>query len=374
VAASKVDLMFTSVGSPSAAKNGAAVKLSATLKNQGTAAAPASMVRWYLSSDSTITSSDLPLASLSTTALAAGATRTLSVSVGIPLDVPAGTYTIGAIADPDNGVGESSDTNNARASGTKLVVSYTVDLVMTAVAGPVSAVTGQNVTFTGTLKNQGAAAAGEVVVGFYLSSSSSISPSDRLIASTKVASLAGGASVAVSATAALRTDLPAGSYYIGAIADPANLVAESNNANNSRMAAGLVSTSYGPDLVVSSVSAPASGTRGSAIAVSATVLNQGMGAIGMASDQAVITKGSTLRVGIYLSRNATITTADELVGTATFSALGAGASMPLNLNVTLPANLAAGAYYIGAIADRSRELRETIEVNNALAGNLITVR
>ncbi|EHR68926.1 CARDB domain-containing protein,subtilase family protease [Burkholderiales bacterium JOSHI_001] len=374
VAASKVDLVFTAVGNPPAAKNGAAISLTATLKNQGTAAAPASTVRWYLSSDATITTADRVLASLNTTALAAAASRNLTVSAGIPLDVPAGTYYIGAIADPDNLVGESNDANNVRASTTKVVVSYSVDLVMTAVAGPASAVTGQNVSFTGTLKNQGVAAAGEVVVGFYLSAGSGISPSDRLIASTKVASLAGGASVAVSATAALRTDLPAGSYYIGAIADPANLVAESNNANNARVATGLISTGFGPDLVVSAVSAPATVTRGSAFAVNATVLNQGTGAIGAASDQAVITKGSTIRVGVYLSRNATITTADDLIGTATFSALGAGASLPLTLNITLPANLAAGSYYIGAIADRTRDLREAVEVNNALAGNLITVR
>ena len=77
--------------------------------------------------------------------------------------MPAGSYFIGAIADPDNMLAETNNANNALA-GNIVAVSYSVDLTMTAVAGPTSGATGQNVTFTGTVRNQGqTATAGNVL-------------------------------------------------------------------------------------------------------------------------------------------------------------------------------------------------------------------
>jgi subtilisin family serine protease/subtilase family serine protease len=368
-----VDLTLTSVTSPTTAKNGASISLSANVKNLGTASAPASTIRWYLSTDSTITTADIPLASVSTAALNAGSSRSVSVTTTVPVDVAAGSYRIGAIVDPDNLVAETNETNNARVSTSTTAVSYTADLVMTAVSGPTSGATGQNVTFTGTLANQGAAAVNKPIkVGFYLSTGTTISTNDKLIATTTVASLGGNSSIPVSLTVTLRTDLSAGTYYVGAIADYDALVAESNNNNNTKLGS-TMAVSYGPDLVMTAVAAPATGTRGSTVTVTGTLVNQGVGALGSLSDMARLVAG-TIRVGFYLSSNATITANDTRIGTVTLSSIPAGASVPLSVSALIPAGLARGSYYIGVIADDTSALRESSELNNARAGNIVNVQ
>ena len=173
-----------------------------------------------MSTDSTITTADTPLVSVTTTALAAGASRALSVTTAVPASVPAGTYRFGVIADPDNLIAETNETNNAKASTGTVAVSYSADLVMSAVAGPSSAATGTSVTFTGTVKNQGLGAINRsFTVGFYVSSNTTISTADRLVARIPVASIGAGQSIPLSVTLPLRTSLRAGTYTFGGIAD-----------------------------------------------------------------------------------------------------------------------------------------------------------
>ncbi len=54
-------------------------------------------------------------------------------------------------------------------------------------------------------------------------------------------------------------------------------------------------------------------------------------------------------VNFYVSSDATITTSDTLIGTKQVSNIAAGASLDLNENLNLPASLAVGDYFIGAI-------------------------
>ena len=369
-----VDLTLTGVTSPRTAKNGVSLSLTANLKNQGTATAPASTVRWYLSTDNLITTADTPLASVSTASLTAGSTRSVSATATVPISVPAGTFYIGAIADPDNGVPETNETNNARVSGNTTAVSYTADLVMTAAAGPTSGATGQNVTFTGTLANQGGAAISTPIkVGFYVSNDSNIATNDILIATTTVASLGGNSSIPVSVTAALRTSLTSGTYYIGAIADYDSQIPESVN-NNNTMLGNTIAVTYGPDLVMTAVAAPASVTRGQAATVTGTLMNQGVGAFGALSDLDRQQGVTTIQIGFYLSTNPTVTANDTRIGTVTLSSVPAGSSVPLSVSALIPAGMAPGTYYIGAIADDLGALRESSELNNSLAGNIVSVQ
>jgi subtilisin family serine protease/subtilase family serine protease len=368
-----VDLTMTAVSGPTTARNEQSITLSATVSNQGTASAPASMIRWYLSTDSTITTADTPLGSVTTTTLAAGASRTVSITTTVPASVPAGTYRFGVIADPDNLVAETNETNNARASGSTVAVSYTADLVMTAVAGPPSAATGTNVTFTGTLKNQGAAAVNQSFnVGFYLSSDSTITTNDRLVATVPVASLAAGESIPLSVTVTLRTSLQAGTYRVGAIADDGGVIAESNN-NNNALAGNTIVVTIGPDLVMTAVAGPTTATRGQTVTLTGTVKNQGVGAYGALSDLDG-PPNTIVRVGFYLSTNTNITANDQRIGSVSLTQILAGASIPLSVSATIPSTLALGTYYIGAIADDTGALRESNEGNNALPGNQISIR
>ncbi len=96
--------------------------------------------------------------------------------------------------------------------------------------------------------------------------------------------------------------------------------------------------------------------------VSNTVTNQGLGST---------IEGSL--VGLYLSTDATITTADILIGTQEVGNLASGASSAGNAVVELQTTVPPGTYYLGAIGDYNNRIAETNESNNALIGNSITI-
>ena len=82
------------------------------VQNIGMAVAGAATSKVYLASNSTISTSDTVLATISDAALAAGTSRTDSMTINLPSELAPGTYWIGAIADTDNQVAESDEANN----------------------------------------------------------------------------------------------------------------------------------------------------------------------------------------------------------------------------------------------------------------------
>ncbi|GIE84543.1 discoidin domain-containing protein [Actinoplanes regularis] len=129
-----------------------AITLSATVRNAGTAASPASSVNLYLGTTKVGTAA--------VGALAAGATSTVSASIGAR---DAGTYAVSAVVDEANTVIETNDANNSYNNPATLVVApvSSSDLVASAVSwSPGNPSAGNTVSFSATLKNQGTAASG----------------------------------------------------------------------------------------------------------------------------------------------------------------------------------------------------------------------
>ena len=94
--------------------------LSATVKNQGTGSAAATTLRYYRSTDATISTSDTEIGTDSVSALGANGNRNESITVTAPAE--AGTYYYGACV--DSVTDESNANNNCSAS-----VSITVERV-----------------------------------------------------------------------------------------------------------------------------------------------------------------------------------------------------------------------------------------------------
>ncbi len=69
--------------------------------------------------------------------------------------------------------------------------------------------------------------------------------------------------------------------------------------------------------------------------------------------------------GLYLSTDKTITTADTLLGAVDTPGLKAGASASESLGVSLPGDLAAGTYYLGALANQVGDVNESKIANDA---------
>ena len=115
------------------------------------------------------------------------------------------------------------------------------------------------------------------------------------------------------------------------------------------------------DLIVTSVSGPTSAGLGEQIAVTATVKNQGSGDSG------------GFYTSIYLSADPMINTSDRAITTFYVSPLAAGAQRTYTVKPVIPNTLAPGSYYLGAIADTGKQVGESNENNNSLAGNQISI-
>ncbi|MFB9463470.1 CARDB domain-containing protein [Streptomyces cinereospinus] len=133
--------------SPAAPSERDAVTVDATVRNAGTATAPATTVN--VSVEGTVAGS-APVASLP-----AGSSATVSVPVG---KRPAGSYTVSAAVDPTDTVAELDNGNNSRTAAQKLTVARAPgpDLRVTGItSNPASPAVGSSVSFTVAVDNRG---------------------------------------------------------------------------------------------------------------------------------------------------------------------------------------------------------------------------
>jgi len=123
---SQPDLITQSpTASPTTVLAGSTTTASVTVRNQGTASAGASNLKYYLSANTTYEVSDTYLATDAVAALAASATVAVSELVTIPAGTAAGTWYILFFADADAAVAESNETNNVGYVAITVTVSST---------------------------------------------------------------------------------------------------------------------------------------------------------------------------------------------------------------------------------------------------------
>ncbi|MDO8413849.1 MAG: CARDB domain-containing protein [Gallionellaceae bacterium] len=349
------DLLITDVSTAlTGLPIGGAATVSTTVKNQGSVATSvSSTVGIYLSTDATITTEDILIGSRTVGVLAPGETSTVETSMLLPPYPtlwPNTNYYLGAIADVNNVQPEISDANNALA-GMTLPAILDVDLVLTNISSVTTSIpAGGTMTVSSTIKNLGASpdlSSGRVDI--YLSSDQTCSVNCFSLGSRDVGALAAGASSTGDTVVTVYSDIPPGTYYLLAYA-----CCNTKGADQNRLVGNTITvTTNTLDLMdayayTSATLLPVGGST----TVTNGVRNQG------------ITKATAFSVGIYLSTDATITTADTLVGTRDLRSLDAGAWSQATTTITIPAGLALGTYYLGAFADYTNTQAETIESNN----------
>ena len=227
------------VGSPSVSGGGpaagASFTLSTTVRNDGDGDSAATTLRYYRSTDATITTSD--------TAVGTGAVAELAVSgsgsESVQLTTPSspGTYYYGACVDA---VAEESDTTNNCSASVQVIVLVTQqqrsgqspshpDLVVAAPSasdrGPVA---GAGFTLSTMVRNDGDGAAGATTLRYYRSPDATITTSDTAVGTDAVAELA--ASGSGSESVQLTAPSSPGTYYYGACVDA--VAEESATTNN----------------------------------------------------------------------------------------------------------------------------------------------
>ncbi|MEU8364461.1 CARDB domain-containing protein, partial [Nonomuraea sp. NPDC048882] len=125
-----------------------AVTLSATVRNAGTAASAATSVAFY--------AGDSKVGTAAVGALAAGATATVSASIGVR---DAGTYQLEARVDEQNAVPEQNEGNNSTTGTLTVRPVDTADLIASPVSWtPGNPAAGTTVTFSVAIRNQGTVA------------------------------------------------------------------------------------------------------------------------------------------------------------------------------------------------------------------------
>ena len=342
------DLVIAVLTVPVSGAAGGSVTVTDTTKNQGGGNAAASVTSFYLSANVLLDSTDVFLGSRTTGALAPGDSDAASTTLSIPAGTSAGGYYIIAKADGTGVVLETQELNNTKnASVTKIGP----DLIESSTVVPGVAGAGMSLTVSETVKNQGSDVAGPSTTSFYLSTNLSLDPNDVFLGSRSVPALAVGAT----STASTALVIPAGTatniIYVLVKADANNDVAESTESNN--ISYGW--TWVGPDLSVAALTLPVSAVAGTAISTSDTTRNSGGGAAA----------ATTTR--FYLSTNFSFDSADVLIGTRAVPALDPGATNAGTESLTIPAQTAAGLYYIIAVADGDGVVTETGENNNTRA-------
>jgi subtilase family serine protease len=341
------DLRISSFSAPTTAGPGQTITITDTTKNQGGAPAEASTTQFYLSVNSSIDESDVVIGSRNIPSLAPGASNSGSTTAAIPEDTAAGSYYLIALADAEDAVIETSETNNMYAR----VIKIGTDLRVSYLSAPSTGGAGQNISITDTTSNQGGGTADPSTTQFYLSENTLVDASDTLLGGRTVPSLVSGASSSGSTTVTIPSSTIAGRWYIIAKADGEEVVVETSETNNtySRL------INIGTDLRISSLSVPSATGAGISITVSDTTKNYGGG------------PANPSTTFFYLSANSSIDASDILLGSRNIPALAAGASNYGSTAVTIPAGTTPGGWYIIALADGEDVVFETYETNNKYA-------
>ena len=357
------------VASPSVSDDspaaGAAFTLSATVRNDGNGASPATTLRFYRSTDATITTADTVVGTDPVSALAAAGTIAQSISLTAPSSP--GTYYYGACVDAVTG--ESDTTTTTTTNNCSGSVQVTVpetqqqgvpDLVVASPSvSPDSPAAGAPLTLSATVRNDGNGASPATTLRFYRSTDATITTADTVVGTDPVSALAAAGTIAQSIS--LTAPSTPGAYYYGACVDAVTDESDTTNNCSSSIEVTVLVTQQqqgAPDLVVASPSvSDHSPAAGAAFTLSATMRNDGDG------DAAA----TTLRY--YRSTDATITTADTVVGTDAVGALAAQGTIAESISLTAPST--PGAYYYGACVDAVTDESDT--TNNCSSSTEVTV-
>lgn len=342
---------------------GDTITIQDTVLNQGAVGSGSFRVSFYLSNNTAITASDLLLGSRTVAGLAVGESSTAVTELEVPSTIPGGSWFVGALADDLDVVLEATNGNNAIFSGSALDVVSSEDpmpdLEMTSLSfSPSTAVAGSTIQFLDRVQNSGTLSSGTFHVGVYLSEDMEVTTDDLLIAERIVFNLAIDFGSASSFSTILPNDLPAGDYYVAAIADNRGVVDEADEDNNTFTTVGrmeiFVPPPPMPDLrVLSSSLDPTTVSAGETIMITDTVSNTGN-----------LAASSAIRVGYYLSEDAEVTTADTLIGSRLLGALGPDEESNSTSQFTVPAGLAPGTWTVGILVDDLEIIVESDEDNN----------
>ncbi len=244
------DLVVTALTNPPATiAPGGNFSVTATTRNQGVGAAPASTTRFVLSLDQTRSGGDVLLTGTDAVPALAPATQAAdTTSVTVPAGTAPNTYFLLACADDPGTVAESAEGNNCRASTTTVQVQAAAgpNFTITALSNPPSsAVIGSKFPLTVTIQNSGGAVSVTSLVRFYLSLDMTKGAGDKLLGGNiKLASFPAGGTLTNTKQHRVKLSTSPGLYWVIVCADDKNTVVETNELDNCRVSTTRVNVTF----------------------------------------------------------------------------------------------------------------------------------
>jgi hypothetical protein len=243
------------------------------------------------------------------------------------------------------------------------------DLTMSAVSGPATGFNGGDIVISNTVlnvndPNTGNADAGPFDMGLYLAPDAGGSPDLNaliFLGTRAVSHLTTGASSTAGTTVTIpeTATVPAGSYFLVAVADMSGTVTEKIETNNTGSSAATIAISDAPDLVANSTSGPATGASGGNITVDYSILNSRAAAAG------------SFDINFVLSSDTIIGNGDDvalpIVSGGAVGGIAGNDSASGSATVTIPNSVGSGDYYMGLIVDSGGAVAESREDDNTVA-------
>ncbi len=328
-------------------------------------------IGFYLSNDTTITTSDVLLHQFSVSAGLTAGDLLGSPLPGIPMTIPNGTtedtYYLGVLIDSADVVNETNEANNVESSQVHVSLPMiSIDLVADSVSTTTSSVDAGDsfqIAYAGHATGIGSVG-GSFSLGLYLSTDSSITPADVLLGQRfgAWATTAGDSFGETSYTVTVPPATPAGTYYLGFWVDNTGVVTEFNETNNTALHHPLNITGGGggggggqANLTAMPCSVvPINAQAGGHATLNWRAFNTGDADIGQ------------FRWGIYLSPDSTISPgSDTRIRQFNETNWQVGHdSGNRQTDVTLTSGLADGLYYIGLALDDLSAVAESNESDN----------
>jgi uncharacterized repeat protein (TIGR01451 family) len=328
------------------------------VKNIGTAAASASTVKAYLSTDNTFSpSTDILLTQNSFTALAVNAQLSKTFSVPIPAGI-AGTRFVLFRADADDAIVESNETDNILAKQVFFSAGTPKPdlIVVSTVTSPASIAVTESLPISLQVKNQGTAVSNTSAVYVYMSTNTTISADDFLLGEMAIPVLSNGATSAVVTTTFNNVPNNPGTWYLIFKADGANTVSESNETNNI-VTKSLNLTGSQPELYFLETAPYVNVPSWTYFEINSTVVNGGTG-----TATNIVNK-------TFLSFDNALDASDALVLTSpAISEITPGNYSNSAFAANVPVAYQNGNFYLFHKTDADNLIAETNENNNTLSG------
>jgi len=351
------DLVVTNMSGPATARPGELVPIAWTVTNNGGADATGTWTDFVFLSSDNASGGDRFIASFSFTGtIAVGQSVVRTQNLRMPTDV-SGTQRLVVQTDAAGQIYEHNNENNNSAIDDQVITMIAPDLQVSNIQLPALSFSGQPITVTWTLTNNGTADfTGTFSDRLSLSSDATIG-SDTFAADVPfTGTLAIGQSVQRSHTFTLDRNLSGQRWAVVSTDISGQVLEYPNEGNNAAISAQPTNvTLQFSDLAVESVAAPATAQSGDPIQVTWRVRNQG----------SLPTDGSSWTDQIILSTDAVLDAGDMTrINVAHTGALAIDAAYTGQATVTLPQGIA-GEYYIFVQIDIAGQVFEsTAESNN----------